>query len=90
MKVQSHAIQAYARTALNPAAPAQPVAEPSPQPHSSDEAAHVTLSAEARELAVHKGGVDHEKVSRLQQKLASGELSVNSQTLALRMLDTFG
>jgi flagellar biosynthesis anti-sigma factor FlgM len=89
MKVQSHAVQAYSRTALNPAVPAQPVAEVS-TPTSSDEAAHVTLSPEARELAIKKSGVDQEKVSALRSKIDSGELAVNTQMLALRMLDMFG
>ena len=89
MKVQSNAIQAYARTAINPAAPAQPVAEP--QVHSaSDEAAHVTLSAEARELALQQGSMDRQKVEALRAKVENGSLKVNSQILAMRILDSFG
>jgi flagellar biosynthesis anti-sigma factor FlgM len=88
MKVQSHAIQAYARTALNPAAPAPPVAEPPPP--AADEAAHVTLSAEARQLAVQRAGVDQEKVDGLREKVSTGELRINPQILAMRILDAFG
>jgi len=90
MKVQSNAIQAYARTAINPAAPAQPVAEPQVQSSTSDEAAHVTLSAEARELALQQGSMDRQKVEALRAKVESGSLKVNSQILAMRILDSFG
>jgi flagellar biosynthesis anti-sigma factor FlgM len=91
MKVQSHAIQAYARTALNPVAPApvqQPAAEPS-QPVNNDEAVQVTLSAEARQLAAQQSGIDHEKVNALREKVDNGELKVNPQILAMRILDSF-
>lgn len=88
MKVQSNAIQAYARAAISPAAPAQPVAEPQAQT-ASDEAAHVTLSAEARELALQQGSMDRQKVEALRAQVESGSLKVNSQILAMRILDSF-
>jgi flagellar biosynthesis anti-sigma factor FlgM len=89
MKVQNNAIQAYARSAINPTTPIQPLPqEPAAQP-ASDEAAHVTLSAQARELALKQDGADRHKVDALREKLNSGELKVNSQVLATLILDAF-
>ena len=91
MKVQSNAIQAYARTALNPVAPApvqQPAAEPTP-PVNNDEAAQVTISAEARALAAQSTSVDEAKVAALKEQVQKGELRINPQILALRILDSF-
>jgi flagellar biosynthesis anti-sigma factor FlgM len=91
MKVQSNAIQAYARTALNPAAPAQPAAPQTSSPAvNNDEAAQVNISAQARELAVQRNGIDQQKVDSLKSALNNGELHINPQILALRILDSFG
>jgi len=92
MKVQSNAVQAYARTALNPVAPApaqQPAAESS-QAVNNDEAAQVSISAEARALAAQGKAVDEAKVAALREQIQRGELHVNPQILALRILDSFG
>jgi flagellar biosynthesis anti-sigma factor FlgM len=92
MKVQSNAIQAYARTALNPAtAPTvQPQVADTSAVVNNDEAAQVTISAQARELAAQRGGIDQQKVDSLKAAVNSGELRINPQILALRILDSFG
>lgn len=92
MKVHSQAIDAYARTALASATPARPVEPPAtPVTSSSSDAAHVTVSDEARALAA-KGaaGVDDQKVAALKKQIGDGEYKVNSQMLAMRILDSIG
>ena len=91
MKVHSHAIDAYARTALNSTTPARPVEPPATQTTSSNEAAQVTVSDEARALAAKGGGgVDEQKVAALRKQIADGEYRVNPQMLAMRILDALG
>jgi len=92
MKVHSHAIDAYARTALNSTTPARPVEPPAAQSTSnSNEAAQVTVSDEARALAAKGGGgIDEQKVAALKKQIADGEYRVNPQMLAMRILDALG
>ena len=92
MKVHSHAIDAYARTALASTTPARPVEPPATQVTSSNnEAAQVTVSAEARALAAKGGaGVDETKVAALKKQIEEGEYRVNPQIIAMRILDSIG
>jgi flagellar biosynthesis anti-sigma factor FlgM len=90
MKVHSHAIDAYARTALNSTTPARPVEPPATQTSNSNEAATVTVSQEARALAAGGAGVDETKVAALKKQIADGEYRVNPQMLAMRILETIG
>ena len=92
MKVHSHAIDAYARTALSSTTPARPVEPPAAQVTSSNnEAAQVTVSDEARALAAKSGsGVDAKKVAALKKQVEDGEYRVNPQMLAMRILDSIG
>jgi flagellar biosynthesis anti-sigma factor FlgM len=90
MKVHSHAIDAYARTALASTTPARPVEPPAtPVTTSSSEAAQVTVSDEARALAAKGGaGMDEKKVAALKKQIDYGEYKVNPQMLAMRILDS--
>jgi flagellar biosynthesis anti-sigma factor FlgM len=92
MKVHSHAIDAYARTALASTTPARPVEPPATQVTSNTgEAAHVTVSDEARALAANGGsGVDEKKVAALKKQIDDGQYRVNPQMLAMRILDSIG
>jgi flagellar biosynthesis anti-sigma factor FlgM len=92
MKVHSHAIDAYARTALNSTTPARPVEPPATEVTSSNnEAAQVTVSDEARALAAKGGGgIDEKKVAALKQQVDDGQYKVNPQILAMRILDALG
>lgn len=55
----------------------------------SAEAAKVTISAQARELA-SGGGVNTQKVEALKAAIADGSFKVNSTLVAERILDGFG
>jgi len=92
MKVHSHAIDAYARTALASTTPARPVEPPAtPVTTHSSEAAQVTVSDEARALAANGGaGIDEKKVAALKKQVDGGEYRVNPQMLATRILDALG
>ena len=92
MKVHSHAIDAYSRAALASTTPARPVEPAATQVTSSNnEAAQVTVSDEARALAAKGGaGIDAQKVSALKKQIGEGEYRVNSQMLAMRILDSIG
>jgi flagellar biosynthesis anti-sigma factor FlgM len=92
MKVHSNAIDAYARTALASTTPARPIEPPATEvTNSNNEAAQVTVSAEARALAASGGaGVDATKVAQLKKQIEEGEYRVNSQKLAMRILEVIG
>lgn len=92
MKVHSHAIDAYARTALASTTPARPVEQPGTQVTGNhSEAAQVTVSDEARALAAKGGaGVDMKKVAALKKQVDDGTYKVNPQMLAMRILDSLG
>lgn len=94
MKINSQALQAYSRpaiasTANNQAAgkSAAPTATHSPQAP-QDEAAQLSVSPEARALAAKSSApVNQEKVGALRQQIADGKFVVNTQMLAMRLLD---
>jgi flagellar biosynthesis anti-sigma factor FlgM len=92
MKVHSHAIDAYARTALASTTPARPVEPATTQVTSNNnEAAQVTVSDEARALAAkNAGGIDEAKVAALKKQIDEGEYRVNPQIIAMRILDSLG
>ena len=92
MKVHSHAIDAYARTALASTTPARPVEPAATQVTSNNnEAAQVTVSDEARALAAKSaGGIDEAKVAALKKQVDEGEYRVNPQIIAMRILDSLG
>ncbi|MET0592693.1 MAG: flagellar biosynthesis anti-sigma factor FlgM [Polyangiaceae bacterium] len=92
MKVHSHAIDAYARTALASTTPARPVEPPATEvTNNSNEAAQVTVSPEARALAAGGGAnFDEAKVAQLKKQIEEGEYRVNSQKLAMRILEVIG
>lgn len=86
------ALDAYQRVALSPvskvktAAPVEAVSSPG-GPRA--EAAQVTISAEARQLAQTRSGeapVDTQRVEALKSKIAEGSMKVDSRLIADRML----
>jgi flagellar biosynthesis anti-sigma factor FlgM len=82
---------AYQRFAVKPltAAAQQPVAAPNQTARAaSPEAAKVSISSQARDLAA--GGVNTQKVEALKASIADGSFKVNSQVVAQRILDGFG
>jgi flagellar biosynthesis anti-sigma factor FlgM len=83
---------AYQRYAVKPLSSAQqPQAAGSTEKTArgtSPEAAKVTISAQARELA--GGAVNTQKVESLKAAIADGSFKVNSTTVAQRILDGFG
>jgi flagellar biosynthesis anti-sigma factor FlgM len=55
------------------------------------EAAHVTISAQGRELAAGAAdAIDEKKVAALKERIQEGTYKVNSQILASRLLDKLG
>jgi flagellar biosynthesis anti-sigma factor FlgM len=89
------ALDAYQRMAISPigsasrAQPATPVEEVRAP---SAEVAKVTISAEARQLAVGTAekASDPEKVARLREQVSSGNFQVDSKQIAARMLAALG
>lgn len=91
MKVHSNAIDAYARTALNSTTPTKPIeATGTPAASTSNEAAQVTVSDEARALAARGTSYDDKKVQALKSQIANGEYQINPQMIAKRILDAVG
>ncbi len=88
------ALEAYRRVALSPVNSASKAAEPQ-APASAErtpaEAAKVSISTEARELA-SKGDpkVSSSKVESLKAAVSDGTFKVNSHLVASRLLDTLG
>lgn len=54
------------------------------------EAARISISSEARELAAGGGQVNTQKVDRLKAAIADGSFRVDSNLVAQRMLDGVG
>lgn len=82
---------AYQRFAVKPlnATPQQPVgATDRTTRAASPEAAKVSISAQARDMA--SSGVNTQKVEALKASIADGSFKVNSQVVAQRILDGFG
>ena len=93
MKVHSHALEAYSRTALSSVSGARPApksSETEARPAVEQEAAYVSVSKEARELASQSAGYDEKKVAALKAQVDGGQYHVNPQILAMRLLDTLG
>jgi flagellar biosynthesis anti-sigma factor FlgM len=93
MKVHSQALDAYVRTSVLPvggARPTAPAATGSAGPV-ANESAHVTISAEARDLAAGAASkIDAAKVAELKEQLSQGTYQVNSQILANFLLERLG
>ena len=83
---------AYQRFAVKPLnAPQQPVGATNTERTTraaSPEAAKVSISAQARDMA--SSGVNTQKVEALKASIADGSFKVNSQVVAQRILDGFG
>lgn len=88
------ALDAYHRVAVTPvgaARPADPVATPRDPEISQTQAARVSISSTARELAAHKEeSLNTDRVQELKQRIAEGNLQVNPQVIASKMLDAIG
>jgi flagellar biosynthesis anti-sigma factor FlgM len=88
------ALEAYRRVALSPVNSANKPAEPqaaAPAERQPAEAAKVSISSEARELA-SKGdaNVSSQKVESLKTAISDGSFKVNSHLVASRLLETLG
>jgi flagellar biosynthesis anti-sigma factor FlgM len=83
------ALDAYQRMAVTQVSGARAPAKPeaaAPQ-RQSGEAANVTISREARQLAAEAGGaVDTQKVDALRAQVEAGTYQVDAQRVAARML----
>lgn len=89
------ALDAYHRMAISPVGAARPVgrAEQTSAPTAaSTQAAQVTISARARDLATESAerGVDVQKVEALKQRIAEGQFRVDAQAVASRMIEQLG
>jgi len=88
--ISSHsALTAYQRqTAVDPVAvPQSPAQRESAMSSTSVRAARVSISAEARALAVGEPAIDQGKVERLRGAIEAGSLRFDSQVVAQRMID---
>lgn len=85
------ALDAYQRMAVTPVArtKATPPVE-NQASATAPQAAHVTISAEAHQLAAAGAAVDVEKVKALKASIEDGSFQVDSSVVARRMLDTLG
>jgi negative regulator of flagellin synthesis FlgM len=86
------ALDAYQRFAVKSVSSAQRTEGASgtaPRPQAT-EAAKVSISSEARELAAGNGQVNTQKVERLRAAIAEGSYRVDSSIVAQRMLDGVG
>jgi len=88
------ALEAYRRVALAPVTSATPAAKPEAPAHAERqpvEAAKVSISTEARELASKgEAKVSSKKVEALKAAISDGSFKVNSHVVASRLLDTLG
>lgn len=83
----SDAYQRFAVKPLSSTQQPQSTNERTTRPQAT-EAAKVTISAQARELA--DGGINTQKVEELKAAIADGSFKVNSNVVAQRILDGFG
>ncbi len=88
------ALEAYRRVALAPVNSATPAAAPeapvTAERHPA-EAAKLSISMEARELAAKgESQVRSQKVESLKAAISDGSFKVNSHVVAERLLDTLG
>jgi len=88
------ALEAYRRVALapvNPSAPTAPAEKVGTAERSPTQAAKVSISAEARDLAVQGDAkVNQKKIDALKAQISEGTFQVNSQLVASRIIDTQG
>jgi len=84
----SNAYQRYAVKPLSSSQEAQATASKTTRAATA-EAAKVSISAEARELA-GGNGVNTQKVEALKAAIADGNFKVNSNVVAQKILDGFG
>jgi flagellar biosynthesis anti-sigma factor FlgM len=88
------ALEAYRRVALapvNPSAPTAPAETVGTADRAPQQAAKVSISAEARDLAVQgESKVNQKKVDTLKASISDGSFQVNSQLVASRLLDNQG
>ena len=87
------ALDAYQRVAVNPVGATRPVAKANvgeTPPAAGEQAAKVTISNTARELAGSNGGKEAAKLAELKQQVEQGTYQVNPGLIAARMLDAQG
>ncbi|MEZ4224519.1 MAG: flagellar biosynthesis anti-sigma factor FlgM [Polyangiaceae bacterium] len=88
------ALDAYHRMAVSPVREARPAAkvDAGATQQAPAEAAKVSISAEARDLAVNAagGGVDTAKVEALKARVQEGSFQVDPHKIAGRLLDELG
>lgn len=84
----SDAYQRFAVKSVNATAPQSVGATDKATRAASPEAAKVSISAQARDMAA--SGVNTPKVEALKAAIADGSFKVNSQVVAQRILDGFG
>lgn len=94
MKGINPALDAYQRVGVTPvsaARPADPVASPRDPDVAQTQAAKVSISSTARELASQVDeGVNADRIQELKLRIEQGNLQVNPQTIAAKMLDALG
>lgn len=88
------ALSAYQRMAVKPISATQAAGKTEQVTHSStprpQDAAKVSISSEARELAGAAGGVRTEKVAALKAAISDGSFKVDSTAIATRLVDEVG
>jgi flagellar biosynthesis anti-sigma factor FlgM len=87
------ALDAYHRMAISPVSAARPAerAEQSPSQGTGSNAAQVSISARARDLATEvTGQLDPAKIETLRQRIADGSYRVDSQAVASKMIELLG
>lgn len=90
MKVHNQAIEAYSQSSVSRVADAKgatPVAKQKESSASSTEAAYLSISQEARELAASSQSTENSKVAELRQKIEAGTFKIDSDLVAQRLLD---
>jgi flagellar biosynthesis anti-sigma factor FlgM len=87
------ALDAYQRVAVNPVNAARPVpkADLGDKPQNvGDQAAKVSISSTARELAGAAGGKEAARITELKQQVEQGTFQINPQMIAQKMLQATG
>ncbi len=86
------ALEAYRRVALTPVNPSSSTAQPAAgnAERAPTEAAKVSISSEARDLAHNEASVSSQKVETLKAAVKDGSFRVNSQKVAERIVDSLG
>jgi negative regulator of flagellin synthesis FlgM len=86
------ALDAYHRMAVNPVSGPRPTDKVESGSSAPTEAAKVTISTQARDLAAQAagGGIDTHKVEALKAQVQQGTFQVDPKAIATRMLDELG